>query len=168
MAMPIKSVTGHFQQTGCDECRPLPVTTAHTCLSAGALPGTCRAYHAGMSLHTRLQTLRQPCARLFVGVAAAVLLGGCAAGVGISVPLIPGVSLGVGVGSGGRAQVGIGTGVGPVGVGVGVDQDGRVSAGAGVGVSKEIGNSGARVGVGVGTSTTIHDPNKPAQAPASR
>lgn len=168
MAMPIKSVTGHFQQTGSDECRPWPVTTAHTCLGAGALPGTCRAYHAGMSPHTRLQTLRQPCARLFVGLAAVVLLGGCAAGVGISVPLIPGVSLGVGVGSGGRAQVGIGTGVGPVGVGVGVDQDGRVSASADVGVSKEIGNSGARVGVGVGTSTTIHDPNKPAQAPASR
>ena len=81
---------------------------------------------------------------------------------GLAVGLLPATALA------GRAQVGIGTGVGPVGVGVGVDQDGRVSAGAGVGVSKEIGNSGARVGVGVGTSTTIHDPNKPAQAPASR
>lgn len=128
--------------------------------------GKCRS--AGTETHTRIQLYRQPVVRLFVGVAAAALLGGCAARVGISVPLIPGVSLGVGVGSGGRAQVGIGTGVGPVGVGVGVDQDGRVSAGAGVGVSKEIGNGGARVGVGVGTGTTIHDPDKPSKAPASR
>lgn len=168
MAMPKKSVTGHFQQTGSDECRPWPVTTAHTSRRTNVLPRSCPPYHAGMSPHTRLQTLRQPCPRLFVGVAAVMLLGGCAAGVGISVPLIPGVSLGVGVGSGGRAQVGVGTGVGPVGVGVGVDQDGRVSAGAGVGVSTGVGNSGARVGVGVGTGTTIDEPNKPPKSPAGR
>ena len=168
MAMPIKSVSGHFRQTGPEGCSPLPVTTAHIFRGTDVLPGCCRAYHGAMSPHTRIQMHRQPVVRFFVGVAAAALLGGCAAGVGISVPLIPGVSLGVGVGSGGRAQVGIGTGVGPVGVGVGVDQDGRVSAGAGVGVSKEIGNRGARVGVGVGTSTTIHDPDKPQKAPASR
>lgn len=93
---------------------------------------------------------------------ALALLAGCAAGVGVSVPIFPGVSLGVGAGSGGNVHVGVGTGVGPVGVGVGVNQSGRVSAGAGVGASVPVGN--ARVGAGVGTGTVIYDPKaKPAE-----
>ena len=57
-------------------------------------------------------------AGLWIATAAAVAaLSGCAGGVGIGIPLVPGVSLGLGFGSGGPS-VGLGTGLGPVGVGV--------------------------------------------------
>ena len=97
--------------------------------------------------------------RALAALATVALLGGCAAGVGIGIPIFPGVSLGGAVGSGG-VNLGEGTGVGPVGVGVGVNQRGQVSAGAGVGVSTGIGG-GASVGAGVGTGTVIYDPNDP-------
>jgi hypothetical protein len=90
---------------------------------------------------------------------AAALLSGCAAGVGFSIPIFPGVSLGVGMNSGGDVNLGLGTGIGPVGVGVGVNQRGQVSTGAGVGVSTGVGGGGARVGAGVGAGTVIYDPN---------
>lgn len=87
----------------------------------------------------------------------ALALGGCAAGVGLSVPLGP-FSVGVGVNSHGGVSAGVGTSVGPVGVGVGVNRNGQVTGNAGVGVSSSIGNSGARVGAGVGGSTVLHEP----------
>ena len=87
------------------------------------------------------------------------LLGACSSiGVGISVPIIPGVSIGVGVGSGG-VSAGASVGKGPVSAGVGVNQSGQVSGSAGVGTS--VGVGGASVGVGVGSSTVIYDPNDP-------
>ena len=105
--------------------------------------------------HPRAKPRLSPVGLLALG-AISTLIAGCAAGVGIGVPILPGVSLGVGVGSGGHVNVGLGTGVGPVGVGVGVNQHGQVSAGAGVGASVPVGN--ARVGAGVGTGTVIYDP----------
>lgn len=54
-----------------------------------------------------------------LGVALAVLLGGCASvGIGISLPF-PGGSVGVGVDSSGRVGGGVAVGSGPVSVGVG-------------------------------------------------
>ena len=92
---------------------------------------------------------------------AAALLAACSSvgvNVGISVPIIPGVSVGVGVGSGG-VSAGASVGKGPVSAGVGVNQSGRVSGSVGVGTS--VGVGGASVGVGVGSSTVIYDPNDP-------
>jgi hypothetical protein len=88
-------------------------------------------------------------------LAMAAALGGCAAGVGISVPLGP-FSVGVGVNSRGDVSAGAGTRVGPVGVGVGVNPGGQVTGHAGVGT--QVGNGRARVGAAVGASTVIHDP----------
>ncbi len=79
---------------------------------------------------------------------------GCA-GIGIGVPVAPGISVGLGVGHGG-VTAGVGTGVGPVGVGVGVNQGGQVVGGAGVGASVPVG--GARVGAGIGTGTVLREP----------
>ena len=91
------------------------------------------------------------------------LLGACAAGVGIGIPVGP-FTLGVGVGSGG-VSAGVGTGVGPLGVGVGVNQSGQVTGGVGVGASVPVGDGPARVGVGVGTGTVLHDPHRKPGAP---
>ena len=93
--------------------------------------------------------------------AAALGAAGCSnvgGGVGIVIPLLPGLSLGVGVGSGGPS-IGLGTGIGPIGAGVSMDTGGRVYGGAGVGVGVSSGNVGA--GVGVGQSVLLHDPNAP-------
>jgi hypothetical protein len=91
----------------------------------------------------------------------AALLGACSSiGLGVSVPLVPGVSIGVGVGSGG-VNAGVSAGRGPVSVGVGVNQAGQVTGGAGVGASTGVG--GASVGVGMGAGGVIHDPNEPAE-----
>jgi hypothetical protein len=92
-------------------------------------------------------------------LAAALALGGCAAGVGLSVPVGP-FSIGVGVNSNGGVSAGVGTSVGPVGVGVGVNGNGQVTGNAGVGISTPVGNSRARIGAGVGGSTVIYDPRK--------
>jgi hypothetical protein len=92
-------------------------------------------------------------------LAAALALGGCAAGVGLSVPVGP-FSIGVGVNSHGGVSAGVGTGVGPVGVGVGVNGKGQVTGNAGVGISTPVGNSRARIGAGVGGSTVIYDPHQ--------
>lgn len=97
--------------------------------------------------------------RLCATVCLSALLGACSSiGLGVSVPLIPGVSIGVGVGSGG-VNAGVSAGRGPVSAGVGVSQSGQVTGNAGVGASTGVGS--ARVGVGVGTSTVIHDPSEP-------
>ena len=98
---------------------------------------------------------------LWIATAAVVAaLSGCAGGVGIGIPLVPGVSLGLGFGSGGPS-VGLGTGVGPVGVGVGVNTGGQVYGGAGLGASTGIGG-GVRAGAGGGSSTLLYDPEAPA------
>lgn len=94
---------------------------------------------------------------LFFALAMAATLGGCAAGVGVSVPVGP-FSVGVGVNSRGDVSAGAGTRVGPVGVGVGVNPGGQVTGHAGVGTSTQVGNGRARVGAAVGASTVIHDP----------
>ena len=101
--------------------------------------------------------------KVWLSVALAAMLAGCAtsAGVGVGVPVGP-FNIGVGVGTGG-VSAGVGTGIGPVGVGVGVNQHGQVTGNAGVGASTSVG--GARVGAGVGTSTVLHDPQK---APAAQ
>lgn len=106
------------------------------------------------ALPTRLTRLSP---RLPLLLAAVLALGGCAAGVGVSVPVGP-FSIGVGVNSNGGVSAGVGTSVGPVGVGVGVNGNGQVTGNAGVGVSAPVGNSRARVGAGVGGSTVIYDP----------
>jgi hypothetical protein len=122
--------------------------------------GTRRSNHDGPLLPgpkevllITLSTLPQLCATICL----AALLGACSSiGLGISVPLVPGISIGVGVGSGG-VNAGVSAGRGPVSVGV--SQSGQVTGSAGVGASTGIG--GASVGVGVGTSTVIHDLNDP-------
>lgn len=93
---------------------------------------------------------------VFLWLAAAAVLQGCASGahVGIGVPVGP-FSIGVGLGGGG-VSAGVGAGAGPIGVGVGVNQRGQVTGSAGVGVAVPVG--GARVGAGVGTSQVLHDP----------
>ena len=99
--------------------------------------------------------------RLAVTLCAATLFAACSSvgvNLGISVPIIPGVSVGVGVGSGG-VSAGASVGKGPVSAGVGVNPGGQVSGSVGVGTS--VGVGGARVGVGVGTGTVIYDPNDP-------
>lgn len=104
-------------------------------------------------------------ARLLATLLASAVLAGCGsvgAGVGFSVPIFRGVSIGVGVGSGG-VNAGVSAGSGPVAVGVGVNQNGQVTGGAGVGVGTEVGNSGVRAGVGVGTGTVLYDPNEKKQ-----
>ena len=76
-------------------------------------------------------------------------LAGCSSvgvGAGISVPVLPGVSIGVGVGSGG-VQLGVGAHAGPVGAGVGVNQDGRVTGNVGVGA-------------------VLYDPSRPPPSPS--
>jgi len=100
-------------------------------------------------------------AALLLGCGASLGLVGCAnvgAGVGIGIPVVPGVSLGVGWGSGGPS-VGVGTGWGPVGAGVSMDSGGRVYGNAGVGVG--VGSGGVSAGVGVGQSVLLHDPDAP-------
>ena len=97
--------------------------------------------------------------RICDSISLATLLVGCGSiGIGISVPLIPGISIGVGAGSGG-VNAGVSAGHGPVSAGVGVSQSGQVTGGAGVGTSTGVG--GASVGVGVGTGGVIYDPNDP-------
>ncbi len=99
--------------------------------------------------------------RIFTTLFLTALLAGCGsvgAGLGISVPLIPGISIGVGVGSGG-VNAGVSAGHGPVSAGVGVNQTGQVTGGVGVGTSTGVGN--ARVGVGVGTGAVLYDPKDP-------
>lgn len=97
--------------------------------------------------------------RVFATTCLAALIGGCSSvGIGVSVPLIPGVAIGVGVGSGG-VNAGVSAGRGPVSAGVGVNQAGRVTGSAGVGASTGVG--GASVGVSGATGVVIHDPNDP-------
>lgn len=104
----------------------------------------------------------------FAAVLLSSILTGCGSvGAGISVPILPGVSLGVGVGSGG-VQLGVGAHAGPVGAGVGVNSSGRVTGNVGVGTSVPLGESGARAGVGVGTGTVLYDPARPSNPPAQR
>lgn len=85
-------------------------------------------------------------------------LAGCV-GVGIGIPIVPGVSLGVGYGAGGPS-IGLGTGFGPVGAGVGINGSGQVIGSAGLGVSA------GPVGVGVGKGVVLADPAVPSLAPA--
>lgn len=90
-------------------------------------------------------------------------LAGCGSvggGVGVSVPVLPGVHIGVGVGTGG-VHLGVGASAGPVGVGVGVNQRGQVTGNAGVGASVPVGDGGVRVGGAVGTGTVLYDPDVP-------
>ena len=71
------------------------------------------------AVHTRSRA-RPALMRVAGLLACALMLSGCGsvgAGVGFSVPILPGVSVGVGVGSGGPS-VGVTAGSGPVGVGV--------------------------------------------------
>lgn len=114
------------------------------------------------AVHTRFKA-RPALMRAAGFFACALLLNGCGsvgAGVGFSVPILPGVSIGVGLGSGGPS-VGVTAGSGPVGVGVGVNQRGQVTGGVGVGVGTEIGNSGVNAGVGVGAGRVLYDPDAP-------
>lgn len=100
---------------------------------------------------------RAATAGLVVGLAGCSSVGG---GVGVSVPVLPGVHIGVGVGTGG-VHVGVGASAGPVGVGVGVNQRGQITGNAGVGASAPVGNGGVRVGGAVGTGTVLYDPDAP-------
>ncbi|MEJ8854878.1 hypothetical protein WKW79_09885 [Variovorax robiniae] len=86
---------------------------------------------------------------------AGLVLGGCAVGAGIGVPIVPGVSLNLGVGPGGPV-IGVSTGWGPLGAGVSLNHLGQVFASAGAGVG--VGAGGAGVGIGVGKSVLLHDP----------
>jgi|GEM_PF-1833911 len=96
-------------------------------------------------------------ARLATLLSSAAVLAGCAsvgAGVGIGIPLAPGLAFNVGVGPGGPA-FGLSTGWGPLGAGVAMTPQGHVMGSAGVGVGA------GGVGVGVGQSVLLHDPNAP-------
>ncbi len=91
----------------------------------------------------------------------AVGLTGCSnvhtgAGIGVNVPILPGVSIGVNVGTGG-VSAGVNAQSGPVGVGVGVNGSGQVSGRAGVGASTP---GPVSVGGGVGVGGVLYDPKK--------
>ncbi len=76
--------------------------------------------------------------RALVLCASLLALAGCSSGgAGISVSIVPGVS-----------------------IGVGVNQSGRVTGNLGVGTSVPLGDSGARAGVGIGTGTVLHEPER--------
>jgi hypothetical protein len=99
-------------------------------------------------------------------LAASLALGGCAirGGVGIGVPIVPGLALSLGYGPGGPV-IGLATGWGPLGAGIGINQRGQVtgSAGVGVGVGVASGAAVGGVGVGVGKSVTLYEPTTPPQ-----
>lgn len=91
----------------------------------------------------------------------AVGLTGCSnvhtgAGIGVNVPILPGVSIGVNVGTGG-VSAGVNAQSGPVGVGVGVNGSGQVTGNAGVGASTP---GAVSVGGGVGVGGVLYDPKK--------
>lgn len=93
--------------------------------------------------------------------ALAVGMTGCSnvhtgAGIGVNVPILPGVSIGVNMGTGG-VSAGVNAQSGPVGVGVGVHGTGQVTGRAGVGASTP---GPVRVGAEVGVSGVLHEPNK--------
>lgn len=103
----------------------------------------------------------RPVALAFVA-SAALLLTGCAsigAGVGIGIPLLPGLSLSIRVGSGGPS-IGLSTGWGPLGAGVGIEGSGRVVGSAGIGASA------GPVGVGVGRSAVLYEPQVQGSEPS--
>lgn len=103
----------------------------------------------------------QPLGRWMVAVVCMAGLAGCGSvggGVGVSVPVLPGVHIGVGVGTGG-VHLGVGASAGPVGAGVAVNQRGQVTGNAGVGGSVPVGSGGVRVGGAVGTGTVLYDPD---------
>ena len=91
----------------------------------------------------------------------AVGLTGCSnihtgAGIGVNVPILPGVSIGVNVGTGG-VSAGVNAQSGPVGVGVGVNGAGQVTGRAGVGASTP---GPVSVGGGVGVCGVLYEPKK--------
>ena len=91
----------------------------------------------------------------------AVGLTGCSnvhtgAGIGVNVPILPGVSIGVNVGTGG-VSAGVNAQSGPVGVGGGVNGSGQVTGRAGVGASTP---GPVSVGAGVGGGGVLYDPKK--------
>lgn len=93
--------------------------------------------------------------------ALAVVLAGCSnvhtgAGIGVNVPILPGVSIGVNVGTGG-VNAGVNAQSGPIGVGVGVNTSGQVTGRAGVGANTP---GPVSVGGGVGVGGVIYDPKK--------
>lgn len=88
-------------------------------------------------------------------------LSGCSnvhtgAGIGMNVPVLPGVSIGVNMGTGG-VNSGVKAQSGPVGVGVGVNGSGKVTGRAGVGASTP---GPVSVGAGVGVGGVLYDPKK--------
>ena len=104
---------------------------------------------------------RLPSGRILVCLSLAVGLSGCSnvhtgAGIGVNVPLLPGVSMGVTLGTGG-VSAGVNAQSGPVGVGVGVNGSGQVTGRAGVGASAP---GPVSVGGGVGVGGVLYDPKK--------
>lgn len=88
-------------------------------------------------------------------------LSGCSsvhtgAGIGVNVPILPGVSMGVNLGTGG-VSAGVNAQSGPVGVGVGVKGSGQVMGRAGVGASTP---GPVSVGGGVGVGGVLYEPKK--------
>lgn len=99
--------------------------------------------------------------KILVWLSLAVGLTGCGsihtgAGVGLNVPILPGVSIGVNVGTGG-VRAGVNAQSGPVAVGVGVNGAGQVTGRAGVGVSTP---GPVSVGGSVGMGGVLYDPKK--------
>ena len=115
----------------------------------------------------RMRSLQNPMAsrpsptKIMTWLALVVGLTGCSnvhtgAGIGVNVPILPGVSVGVNVGTGG-VSAGVNAQSGPVGVGVGVNGTGQVSGRAGVGASTP---GPVSVGGGVGVGGVLYDPKK--------
>ena len=113
---------------------------------------------------TSLQQLLalRPCLnKIQASLTLAVALTGCSnvhtgAGINMSVPIIPGVSVGVNVGSGG-VSAGLNGQSGPVGVGVGVNGSGQVSGRVGVGT---VTSGPVNVGAGASVGGILYDPKK--------
>lgn len=78
------------------------------------------------------------------------------AGIGVNVPILPGVSIGANVGMGG-VSAGVNAQAGPVSVGAGVNGSGQVTGRAGAGASTP---GPVSVGGGVGVGGVLYDPKK--------
>ncbi len=99
--------------------------------------------------------------KILVWLTLAVGLTGCSnvhtgAGIGVNVPILPGVSIGVNLDAGG-VSAGVNAQSGPVGVGVGVNGSGQVTGRAGVGAST---SGPVSVGGGVGVGGVLYDPKR--------
>jgi hypothetical protein len=106
-------------------------------------------------------TMRPFWIHALLGCALSSCLSGCGhlnagAGIGMNVPIFPGVSVGVNVGTGG-VDAGVNAQSGPVGVGVGVNGTGQVTGRAGVGASTP---GPVSVGGGVGVGGVLYEPKK--------